>query len=180
MIMRLLYNNFKIRKFMEGYCKTLFVCVCVCVFFYFILFLLLLLLLLIYEVLFFLDFVKFKFLNDYPQKHSWSCHWMEHYKRCTQIAWGNGKLPIYKSRLQNYWGSTIVILWKSCCLKKKTLYSPTQIKRKLISPPPHVFGGRSFLERSSNLMTIIDYRVKDTWMLLHICIVMIIPYRYNI
>ena len=33
LIMRLSYNDFKIRKFVEGNCKTL--CVCICVFFYF-------------------------------------------------------------------------------------------------------------------------------------------------
>ena len=44
LIMRLSYNDFKIRKFVEGNCKTL--CVCICVFFLF--------LSSIYEVFFFI------------------------------------------------------------------------------------------------------------------------------
>ena len=54
--MRLLCNDFKIRKFVKGNCKIL--CIYVWVFFFFGS---------IYEFIFLLYFIKFKFANDHPK-----------------------------------------------------------------------------------------------------------------
>ena len=59
--MRLSCNDFKVKKIIKGNCKILCICVCVCFF------------LLMYEIIFLLDFVQFKFLKDHPQKNFKSC-----------------------------------------------------------------------------------------------------------
>ena len=56
--MRLSCNDFKIRKFVKKNCKNLCIYVCVCVFFFFGS---------IYEFIFLLYFIKFKFVNDHPK-----------------------------------------------------------------------------------------------------------------
>lgn len=64
---------------------------------------------------------------------------MEHYKRCRQIAWGNGVPPIDDYEIIA--GAPLSPCDKVFFSFKKSLYSPTDVKKKVALFFPFLFLG---------------------------------------